>query len=58
LHLVTDTPLETIVNDTVEAVQKNRRHVRHPKRAVLFPLLSEAPRRITELLLTGVKPRA
>ena len=57
LHLVTDTPLETIVNDTVEAVQKNRRHVRHPKRAILFPLLSEAPRRMTELLLTGVKAR-
>jgi short-subunit dehydrogenase len=55
LHLVTDTPLDTIVNDTVEAVQKNRRHVRHPKRAILFPLLSEAPRRITELLLIGVK---
>jgi short-subunit dehydrogenase len=58
LHLVTDTPLTTIVNDTVEAVQKNRRHVRHPRRAILFPLLSEAPRRITELILTGVKPRA
>jgi short-subunit dehydrogenase len=57
LHLVTDTPVDTIANDTVEAVQKNRRHVRHPKRAILFPLLSEAPRRMTELILTGVKPR-
>src|SRR4051794_14167318 len=57
LHVVTDTPLQTIVDDTVEAVQKNRRHVRHPKRAMLFPLLSESPRRITELLLIGVKPR-
>jgi len=57
LHLVVDTPLETLVNDTVGAVQKNRRHVRHPKRAVLFPLLSEGPRRMTELLLAGVKPR-
>src|SRR5436190_10006285 len=34
LHLVTDTPVETIVNDTVDAVSKNRRHVRHPKRAI------------------------
>ncbi|HEV3225887.1 MAG TPA: SDR family oxidoreductase [Acidimicrobiales bacterium] len=57
LHLVTDTPLATIVNDTVEAVERNRRHVRHPKRAVLFPLLSEGPRRMTEWLLIGVKPR-
>jgi short-subunit dehydrogenase len=56
LHLVTDTPLETIVGDTVEAVQKGRRHVRHPRRAVLFPLLSEAPRRMTEWLLIGLKP--
>lgn len=58
LHLVTDTPVETIADDTVEAVRKGRRHVRHPKRAILFPLLSEAPRRMTELILIGVKPRA
>ncbi len=57
LHLVTDTPVATIVGDTVDAVLENRRHVRHPKRAVLFPLLSEAPRRMTEWLLIGVKPR-
>jgi short-subunit dehydrogenase len=58
LHLVTDTPVHTIVDDTVDAVIKNRRHVRHPKRAVLFPLLSEAPRRMTEWILTGVKAQA
>jgi len=58
LHLVTDTPVETIAAATVEAVAKNRRHVRYPKRAVLFPLLSEAPRRMTELILTGVKHQA
>ena len=57
LHFITDTPIETIARDTVEAVLKNRRHVRHPKRALLFPLLTEAPRRITELILLGVKPR-
>ncbi len=56
LHLVTDTPLDTLAGATVDAVRKDRRHVRYPKRAVLFPLLSEAPRRMTELLLTGVKP--
>jgi hypothetical protein len=32
--------------------------VRIPKRAVLFPLLSEAPRRATELVLTGVPHQA
>jgi short-subunit dehydrogenase len=55
LHLVIDTPTETIAGATVDAVRKERRHVRYPKRAIAFPLLSEAPRRITELILTGVK---
>jgi short-subunit dehydrogenase len=55
LHLITDTSVETMVDDTVNAVLKNRRHVRHPRRAVLFPLLSEAPRRMTEWILAGVK---
>jgi short-subunit dehydrogenase len=54
LHLVTDTPVATIADATVKAVEQGRRYVRHPKRAMLFPLLSEAPRRLTELLLTGV----
>ena len=55
LHLITDTPVETIARATVDAVAKGRRHVRYPKRAALFPNLSEAPRRMTELILTGVK---
>jgi short-subunit dehydrogenase len=58
LHLVTDTPVDVIAADTVEAVEKDRRHVRHPKRALLFPLLSEAPRRMTEWMLVGIKHRA
>ncbi len=58
LHLVTDTPVDVIAEATVEAVVKEHRHVRYPKRAVLFPILSEAPRRMVELMLTGVKPRA
>ena len=57
LQLLVDVPRETVADDVVEAVQKNRRHVRHPKRGVLFPMLSEAPRRIVEVLMTGVKPR-
>lgn len=57
LQLIHDVPKETVASDIVEAVQKNRRHVRHPKRALAFPLLAEAPRRLTELFLTGVKPR-
>ena len=58
LQLLVEVSKETVANDVVKAVEMGRRHVRHPRRAVLFPLMAEAPRRIGELLLTGVKPRA
>jgi hypothetical protein len=53
--LMVDVRREKVADEVVEAVQKGRRHVRLPKRAVLAPLLSEAPRRAMELLLTGVQ---
>jgi len=49
------TPVDVVANATVEAVVNDHRHVRYPKRALLFPVLTEAPRRIVELMLTGVK---
>jgi short-subunit dehydrogenase len=58
LQLIVDVPKERVADDIVTAVEKRRRHVRHPKRAVAFPLMSEAPRRVTELLLRGVPPRS
>jgi len=58
MQLLTDVSREKVADDVVHAVVRGRRHVRHPKRAVLFPLLTEAPRRSVELLLAGVKPRA
>jgi short-subunit dehydrogenase len=57
LGLLTDVPTATVSAATVDAVARNRRHVRLPRRAAPFALLTEAPRRLTELLLTGVKPR-
>jgi short-subunit dehydrogenase len=57
LQLLTDVSKETVADDVVRAVEKGRRHVRHPKRAIVFPLLAETPRRTVEILLTGVKPR-
>ncbi|MEV3902469.1 SDR family NAD(P)-dependent oxidoreductase [Mycobacterium sp. NPDC050551] len=54
LHLLKDTPKEKVAADIVEAVRKGRRHVRIPRRAALFPSLVEAPRRLSELMLTGV----
>ena len=53
-RLMVQVPREKVADEVVEAVRKGRRHVRLPKRAVLAPLLSEAPRRSMELLLTGV----
>jgi uncharacterized protein len=53
-RLIIDVPREKVADAVVEAVQKGRRHVRLPKRAALFPMLVEAPRRTAELMLTGV----
>jgi short-subunit dehydrogenase len=58
LQLLADVSKEVVAADVVTAVESGRRHVRHPKRAALFPAMAEAPRRIGELLLTGVKPRS
>src|SRR3954447_24642936 len=55
LGLLADVSRETVADEVIAAVEKGHRHVRIPKRAVLFPMLTEAPRRITEMLLAGVK---
>jgi uncharacterized protein len=57
LGLLVDVERETVAKDVAEAVRVNRRHVRHPKRAIAFSLLPEAPRRTVELLLYRVRPR-
>jgi len=58
LRLAVDVPRETVAEKVVEAVRKNRKHVRLPGRTAAFPLLAEAPRRITELMLTGIPHQA
>ncbi len=57
LQLLVDIPKEQVADEVVAAVAKGKRHVRLPKRALTFPLLSEAPRRIVETLLIGVRSR-
>jgi short-subunit dehydrogenase len=57
LKLLVDVPKETVADAVLDAVAKGRRHVRIPKRAIAFPMISESPRRIVELLLTGVDHR-
>jgi len=55
LRLEVDLELATVVDALVDAIEHERKHVRMPKRDILFPLLAETPRRLTELLLVGVK---
>ncbi len=54
MHLLINVPREKVADAVVEAVQQGRKYVRIPKRAALLPILSEAPRRITEVMLSGV----
>lgn len=54
LRLTVDVPRETVAQEVVEAVRRNRKHVRLPRRTAAFPMLAEAPRRITEWMLTGI----
>jgi short-subunit dehydrogenase len=56
LHLVADMKMDTVVVALADAIEKERKHVRMPARAAVFPIIVEAPRRITEWLLAGVKP--
>jgi len=54
LHLAVDLDLDQVVAALVDALEQDRRHVRLPRRDMLFPLFSETPRRLTEWLLAGV----
>ena len=58
LRFMVDVPREKVAREVVKAVQKGRRHVRLPKRGALVPLLAEAPRRATEIMLTGISHQA
>lgn len=58
LRLIVDIPREQVADAIVDAVRRDRSHVRLPRRAAAFPLLAEAPRRISDLLLTGVRHQA
>lgn len=57
-RMLVKVPRETVSEKVVEAVRKGRKHVRIPRRAAAFPILSEMPRRATEIVLTGVPHQA
>lgn len=54
LHLIPKKSPELLARRTVAAVAADRRHVRVPRRLLATYWLGEAPRRISEALLTGV----
>jgi short-subunit dehydrogenase len=56
-HLLVHVDRETVATAVLEAVRRERRHVRLPRRAAVFALLAETPRRTVELLLTRVPHR-
>lgn len=55
LHLSFDLEMPVVVDALVDAIEREKRHVRLPKRDALFPLITEVPRRLTEVLLAGVR---
>ena len=57
LRLVADTPPERVAAAVVDAVRRDRRYVRLPRRAALLPGMSELPRRVIETIIAGVPPR-
>jgi uncharacterized protein len=57
LHLSVDLDMARVTDAVVRGIERDRRHVRLPRRDALFPMIAEAPRRITEWLLAGVHPR-
>ena len=54
LQLIPEIRPEKLAAAVVGAVEHGRRHVRLPRRDAMYPLLVEAPRRMTEWLLAGV----
>lgn len=57
LGLLSDTSIDRVCRSSVAAVANGKRHVRFPRRARAFAALTETPRRMTEIILSGVPPR-
>lgn len=55
LHVAVELDMDRVVAALADAIEHERRHIRLPRRNAIFPILTEGPRRITELLLTGVR---
>jgi short-subunit dehydrogenase len=55
LGLIVDVPRERVADEVVRAVERDRMHVRLPKRSVGYPLLTQLPRELTRFTLTGIR---
>ena len=55
LQMVDDLEPRVVVDAMADAIERQKLHVRLPRRDALFPLITEAPRRLTEFLLAGVR---
>jgi short-subunit dehydrogenase len=54
IGVIVDVAPDVVARAIVDAVRRNRRHVRLPRRSSLLMMLGEAPRRLTEIMLIGV----
>ncbi len=57
LGLITDVPRDRVADEVVRAVERDRAHVRLPKRALAYPLMTQLPRELTRFTLTGIRHR-
>ena len=55
LHTLVDTPIEKLTSEVVDAVRRDKRHVRLPRRMAPFAILGEVPRLSVEAVLTGAQ---
>jgi short-subunit dehydrogenase len=54
IGMIVDVDAVVVAAAIVDAVRRNRRHVRLPRRSSLLMMIGEAPRRLTEIILVGV----
>ena len=54
LGMIVDLPRERVADEVVRAVERDRAHVRLPKRAAAYPLFTQLPRELARFTLIGI----
>jgi short-subunit dehydrogenase len=57
LGLIVDVPAETVAAQTIKAIQGRKKHVRLPRRGVMFPMLRASSQRMIRTICTGIPNR-